>query len=171
MTESAASQLQEKRPVGGELIIPIAGLLFTGYYFTTIVDSPWTAQVSALFVGSFLAVLSLIFIVKAAAMVRRGEADFGMRGVFNDTDIETNRHWLLLLTVAYILVVEWGGFTITTFVFLLAAMLVLNKGNRPAFIALLAAALAFGGYALFIFAFDVRFPVGPFERLMRWLLA
>jgi len=103
--------------------------------------------------------------------VERGEADFGVRGVFNDTDLEFNRHWLLLLTIAYILVVEWGGFTITTFVFLTAAMLVLNKGRRPVFIALLSAAFAFGGYALFIFAFEVRFPIGPFERLVRWLLA
>jgi len=171
MTEATATQRNDDRPIGGELIIPVAGLLFTGYYFTTIIDSPWTAQVSAVFVGSVLVVLSLIFIVKAAAMVRRGEADFGMRGVFNDTDIETGRHWLLLLTIAYILAVEWGGFTITTFVFLMASMLVLNKGRRPAFIAILAAAFAFGGYAVFIFAFDVRFPIGPFERLMRWLMA
>lgn len=170
MTISATSQLHQKLPIGGELIIPVASLLFTGYYFTTIVDSPWTAQVSAFFVGSILALLSLIFIVKAAVMMRRGEADFGVRGVFNDTDIETGRHWLLLLTIAYILVVEWGGFTITTFVFLLAAMLVLDKGRRPVFIALLSAAFALGGYALFIFAFGVRFPIGPFERLMRWLL-
>jgi len=170
MTELAPSHLQEKRPVGGELIIPVASLLFTGYYVSTIVNSPWTAQVSALFVGSFLALLSLIFVVKAAIMVRRGEADFGVRDVFNATDRETGRYWLLLLTVAYILVVEWGGFTITTFAFLTAAMLVLDKGRRPAYIALLAAAFSMGGYALFIFAFDVRFPVGPFERLMKWLL-
>lgn len=170
MTESVASQLQEKRPVGGELIIPVASLLFTGYYFITIVDAPWTAQVSAFFVGTILAFLSLIFIVKATVMMWRGEADFGVRGVFNDTDLETGRHWLLLLTIAYILVVEWGGFTITTFAFLTAAMLVLNKGRRPAFIALLSAAFALGGYGLFIFAFGVRFPIGPFERLMRWLL-
>lgn len=171
MTQNVASPPQEKRPVGGEMIIPVAGLAFTGYYFTTIIDSPWTAQVSAFFVGAILVVLSLVFIVKAAGMVRRGEADYGIRGVFNATDRETGRHWLLALTVAYILIVEWGGFTITTFVFLLTAMLILNKGRRPLFIALLSAAMAFGGYALFIFAFSVRFPVGPFERLMRWLLA
>jgi hypothetical protein len=171
MNQNPASQPQDKRPVGGELIIPVAGLVFTGYYFTTIIDSPWTAQVSAFFVGTILVALSLLFVVKASGMVRRGEADFGVSGVFNATDRETGRHWLLALTVAYILLVEWGGFTITTFVFLLAAMLVLNKGRRPLFITLLSAALAFGGYALFIFAFEVRFPVGPFERLIRWLLA
>jgi hypothetical protein len=171
MTEPTTSQLQEKRPVGGEMIIPVVSIVFTSYYFTTIIGSPWTAQVSAFFVGTILVVLSVVFVVKAAALVRRGEADFGVRGVFNDVDIETGRHWLLLLTVAYILVVEWGGFTITTFAFLMAAMLVLNKGRRPAFIALLAAVFALGGYALFIFAFDVRFPIGPFERLMKWLLA
>jgi hypothetical protein len=171
MTESIALLPREKRPIGGELIIPVASLLFTGYYFATIVTSPWTAQVSALFVGSFLALLSAIFVVKAAAMVRRGEADFGVRDVFSAVDRESGRYWLFLLTVAYILVVEWGGFTVTTFAYLVAAMLVLDKGRRPVYVALLSAAFAFGGYGLFILAFNVRFPVGPFERLMKWLLA
>ncbi len=170
MTQKTVSGTDDKRPVGGELIIPAAAIVFTGYYFTTIVDSPWTAQVSAFFVGTILVALSLMFFVRALAMVRRDEADWGVRGVFNRTDIDTGRHWLLALTVGYILSVEWGGFTITTFLFLMAATLVLNKGRRPVFIALLSAALALGGYLLFVFAFEVRFPVGPFERLMRWLL-
>ena len=44
----------EKPAVGAELVLPVAALLFTIYYFTTIINVPWTAQVSAFFVGTIL---------------------------------------------------------------------------------------------------------------------
>ena len=47
-----------KKSLGPDLIIPVAAILFTLYYFSTIIDSPWTAQVSAFFVGSILLGLS-----------------------------------------------------------------------------------------------------------------
>jgi hypothetical protein len=120
-----------RRPVGGELIIPIAAVAFTLYYFTSIIDSPFEAQVNAFFVGSIL--LGLVAV---------------------------------LLAIGYVAVIAWLGFTLTTFAFLSAAMLTLNDGRRPGFVLGLAAALALGGYLLFIVAFQTRFPVGPFERLM-----
>jgi hypothetical protein len=63
-------------------------------------------------------------------------------------------------------VIEWLGFTLTTFLFLAAGMLLLNDGRRPGFIVGLAAALAIGGYLLFIVAFQTRFPEGPLEQLL-----
>jgi hypothetical protein len=45
-------------------------------------------------------------------------------------------------------------------------MLLLNDGRRPVFILGVAAALALGGYLLFIVAFDTRFPAGPLESLL-----
>ena len=55
----------EKKHLGGDLVIPVAALAFTLYYFSTIIDSPWTAQVSAVFIGAILIVLLLIFIIKS----------------------------------------------------------------------------------------------------------
>ena len=46
-----------KRHIGAQLIIPVAALAFTLYYFSTIINSPWTAQVSAFFIGSILILL------------------------------------------------------------------------------------------------------------------
>jgi hypothetical protein len=45
-------------------------------------------------------------------------------------------------------------------------MLLLSEGRRPGFVLALAAVLALGGWLLFVVAFDTRFPVGPFERLI-----
>jgi hypothetical protein len=69
--------------------------------------------------------------------------------------------------VAYIFVVPWLGFTLTTFLFLALAMTVLNGGRSKGFIAALSAVLAIGGWLLFVVAFETRFPAGPFEMLMQ----
>ena len=160
----------KKRSLGGELIIPVAAIVFTLYYFTTIVDSPWTAQVSAFFVGAVLIALSAAFVIRCAVEVRSGKADLGLGDLFSRADITSGRLTLLGVTLGYILFIEWAGFTITPFVFLFVGMLALNRGRGPGLIAVLAAVMAFGGYLLFILAFDTRFPRGPFETFMKAVL-
>jgi hypothetical protein len=83
----------------------------------------------------------------------------------------TKRLALLALTVGFIFFVQWAGFTITTFIFLGLAMLLLSGTRRWRLIVFLSASLAVGGYLLFILAFDTRFPAGPFEQLMQPLKA
>lgn len=61
MAQQPEAVKAEKKSIGGELVIPIAALLFTFYYFYTIIDTPWTAQVSAFFVGTILIILVAIF--------------------------------------------------------------------------------------------------------------
>ena len=161
----------KKRSLGGELVIPVTAIVFTLYYFSTIVDSPWTAQVSAFFVGAVLIVLSAAFVVRCAVAVRSGKADLGLGGLFSRADLTSGRLALLVVTLGYILFIEWAGFTITTFVFLFAGMLALNRGRSSGLIAALAAIMALGGYLLFILAFDTRFPRGPFETFMKAMLA
>jgi len=167
MADRDVSQSSDRRAIGGELVIPAAGLVFTLYYFSTIADSPWTAQVSAFFIGTILIALIVVFAVRAALMVARGEAEIGFSGLADASDVASGRLWLFLITLGYIVLIDYGGFTLTTFVFLCAAMLTLNKGRRPVFIGVLSFVFSFGGYLLFILAFETRFPVGPFERFMR----
>ena len=175
MSETSAPAAQdsaapEQTSVGGELIIPIAGLLFTIYYFTTITDSPWTAQVSAYFVGAILTLLIGIFLVKTFIAVSSGKADLGLGPLIAPKAFVPKRLILFALTLAYCYLVQFGGFTLTTFAFMTAGMIVLTDGGNKRFIAALCAILAIGGWALFIYAFDTRFPDGPFEQLMEWLL-
>ncbi len=160
----------EKKHLGGDLVIPVAALAFTLYYFSTIIDSPWTAQVSAVFIGSILIFLILIFIVKSVVSLRRGDADLGMDSLLNPRSFILKRLALLGLTLGFVFLVDYGGFTLTTFGFLTLAMLLLSGGRNKRFILILSGGLALGGYLLFILAFETRFPDGPFEQLMERIL-
>ena len=166
MDQDTAPRPPARRPVGGDLIIPIAAIAFTLYYFTTIWDSPWEAQVNAFFVGSILILLVAILLIKIGFELKVGAADLRLGPLIEPVGIGPKRLTLLLLAIGYVAAIGWLGFTLTTFVFLAAAMLVLNGGRRPGFILGLAAALAVGGYLLFMVAFQTRFPEGPLE----WLL-
>ncbi len=170
MNDRADTEKPEKKPMGGELVIPIGALLFTLYYFWTIIDVPWTAQVSAFFVGSILIVLIGLFVFRIIGQVRRGEADLGMGPLVAPVAFIPKRIALFALTLGFCILVNYLGFTITSFIFLTSAMLLLGDGRRKGLIVSLAAILALTGWALFIWAFDTRFPAGPFETLMKGLL-
>ena len=159
-----------KKPLGGDLVIPVSALVFTLYYFSTIIDSPWTAQVGAGIIGVILIALTLIFIARTALAVRSGVADLGLGGLFSRDDIATGRLGLMAVTLLYIVFIEWSGFTLTTFAFLMAAMLILTRGRNKTLIVTLSAVMSLGGYAVFIYAFDTRFPRGPFEAMMKLVL-
>ncbi len=156
-----------KRPVGGELIVPVGAIVFTLYYITTILHGPWEAKANAYYIGSTLMALCALFILRTLLAVRRGEATLGLQRLIEPRNLMVKRLGLLALTVGYIYVVHWGGFTLTTFVFLAASILLLRDGRDRGFVLALSAALALGGYLLFIVAFHTRFPKGPFEILMQ----
>lgn len=160
---------RKKKGVGAELLIPLAALVFTLYYFSTIWNSPWTAQVSAFFIGTILIVLVAVFLIKTSVALLRGHAHLGIGDLLAPRTLMPVRIGLLLITLGYVILVKWGGFTLTTWVFLFGAMLILNRGQRKRLIAVLSAILALSGYLLFIVAFETRFPRGPFENLMRSL--
>ncbi len=169
MDEQAGQGRREKKAIGGELIIPVAALVFTVYYLTTIIDVPWTAQVSAFFVGSILILLLLIFFIRTALSLGRGEVSLREGEIVEPVLFVPRRIVQLALTIGYVLLIQWAGFTITTFVFILLAMLVLNEGRNKGLIFILSAVFSIGGWLLFIVAFETRFPAGPFEQLMKGL--
>ena len=171
MSEKSSHGPRDKTPLGGDLIIPVAAVVFTLYYVSTIIDSPWTAQVSALFVGSILVALCLIFFVLVGIRVWRGEANLSLAPLIHPRTVAPKRALLFVLTVAYIFFIDWAGFTITTFLFLCLGMLLLSGGRNRWFIVGLAAALSVGGYLLFVVAFERRFPEGPFEALYKAAMA
>ena len=159
----------DKKAVGGDLLIPAAAFGFTIYYFWTIWDSPWTAQVNAFLVGTILIILVAIFITRTVLAVRRGSASLRIGNLLAPRELLLTRLGLLITTLGYVIVIQWAGFTLTTCLFLLSAMLILNRGRNLGIVALLSAGLALFGYLLFIVSFDTRFPRGPFEQFMQSL--
>jgi len=158
------------RQIGGELVIPIIAVGFTLYFFSTIWNSPWTAQVSAFAVGGILLLVCAIFFVRCAIWLRRGEGTLGFNNLFTLNDIRTGRIGLLFTTIAYVMFIDALGFTLMTFLFLAVSMLILAKGKNAGFITMISAAMALTGWAVFIWAFDTRFPRGWFETTMQAVL-
>lgn len=158
-----------KKSLGPDLIIPVVAILFTLYYFSTIIDSPWTAQVSAFFVGAILLLLSTAFLVVTGIRVIRGQADLRMGELVAPQAVAVRRLALFVLTVSYIFFIDWLGFTITTFLFIFLGMLLLSGRERANKRLILVLSLVFsvGGYLLFVVAFQRRFPEGPFEQAFK----
>ncbi|MEM9684493.1 MAG: tripartite tricarboxylate transporter TctB family protein [Pseudomonadota bacterium] len=171
--QEAGSAEKAKPSLGGDLVIPVAAVVFTLYYFYSIIDSPWTAQVSAFFNGSILLLLCLILFVRLGLKVARGKASLNLGTLIQPLDVAPKRAVLFVLTVAYIACIDWAGFTITTFLFLTMGMLLLSGRERQnkLFIVALSASLAIGGFLLFVIAFERNFPEGPFEFAFEAMLS
>ena len=162
-------QIQDtkSKSIGSELIIPIVAFLFTVYYFFTIIDAPWTAQVAAFIVGALLIIFVIAFIVRSIKLIKSEGGSLSFEDLIIPKNLVSKRLRILGLTIAFIFTVPYLGFTITTFLFLSVAMMVLSNFQNKRFIILLSAALSLGGYLLFILAFETRFPAGPFETFMK----
>jgi len=160
-----------KRQLGGELVIPALAIAFTIYFFSTIWNSPWTAQVSAFLVGGILLLVCAIFVVRAALMLRTGQGNLGFGNLFTREDITSGRIGLFATTVGYCVLIDQLGFTLTTFLFLSISMFILSKGRNAGFITLISAIMALAGWAVFIWAFDTRFPRGWFETTINAVLS
>jgi hypothetical protein len=139
--------------------------VFTIYYFVTIWDLVWEAQVNGLMIGSALLALIAIFLVRTGLDVARGRATLSLGPLLRPLDVQVKRTALLLLSIAFIALIEWLGFTIAVALFLFCALYALGVRNRVRLIAV-PVLLALAGYLLFIVALDTRFPHGLVERLL-----
>jgi len=160
---------EETRQIGGELIIPVMALVFTLYYISSVIDSPWSAQLNAFMIGSVLIVLVLAFLVYAAREVLLGRASLGMSDLLAPYDILPRRLGFMALSIAYLVAMQWLGFTLTTFLFMAASILLLGGGRRPVVAVLAALVMAAIALGVFVILFQKRFPKGPIEYLVQVL--
>ena len=89
----------------------------------------------------------------------------------NMDDIRTGRIGLMAATLGFCVFIERLGFTLSTFLFLLISMTILAKGRRFGLILGLSTMISLIGWAVFIWAFDTRFPRGWFETTMKAVLS
>jgi hypothetical protein len=165
-----SEEKERRRQLGGELVIPIIAITFTLYYFATIWNSPWTAQVSAFLVGGILLVVCGIFLICCIIWLMRGEGSPGFANLINRDDIHSGRIGLIAATFGFCMFIEQLGFTLSTFLFLLVSMGILAKGQRIGLILGLSALISLVGWLIFVLAFDTRFPRGWFEETMKAML-
>ena len=161
--------------MGGDLVLPVAAVAFTIYYFASIWDSPREAQLAAFLIGSILILLVGIYLVRTLRALVAGRATLGFGDLAGPSWVMPRRLALAGLTVGYVIALDWLGFTLSSFLFLFAGMVVLSeaRGELRRFVhyGTVAAVLSLAGWLLFIVAFDTRFPDGPFERLMAAMFA
>ena len=160
-------QPRERKHRGADLILPALAVAFTVYYLISIQGTPWTAKVSAYLIGTILLALILIMAVKVGIELWRREADLGLGKLLAPREYLVRRAALAVLTIAYTMSLEFGGFTLSTAVFLYVAMILLGGWKIQRMALALALTYAIGGYLLFVVAFQTRFPRGPIESLLQ----
>jgi hypothetical protein len=157
------------RNVLPDLIIPGLALIFAVYYLTTITEVPWIAQASAVLVSGLLLFSIFAFAVRTAYRLNAGTELISWRGLIPDRDLLLKRLTLLCLTIAYVWFLEDLGFTLSTFFFLMLAIMLLSSASHWKKAVAIALAASVIGYIVFIFVFETRFPKGPIERTIEEL--
>lgn len=169
MDEKMDTPKKEKKARGDELVFPLMALAFAFYYLYTIVDLSWEAKINGVLVGSILIFLIAVFLIRTAMDRWQGKISLKLKIFVFKSRPQWTRVWFLLLAVAYVVAIPWGGFTLTTFGYLVAAMLLLGV-RSPLRLFGLSLVLSVSGYLFFITLLDTRFPAGPVERLIEWLM-
>lgn len=152
-----------------DLIIPILAVVYAIYYVASVRAFPFQAQITGLLLGSILGILCTIFFVRFIWQARQSGVRSGWVDLIGEMPIGSRRLVFAGLIPLSILAVPWGGFTLTTFVFLVAGFMLM--GIRPLIRVFIAAATAaIAGWLFFIVLLGARFPQGPFELLMSRLI-
>jgi hypothetical protein len=147
---------------GGDWVIPVIAFAFATYYLYSITDLVWEAKIAAVFVAGMLYLLIGIFALKTVFGLRRGTLKIDFSTLWENGPLFRERALLFGLAVLSVALLPWAGFTLSTFGFLLAAFLWLEK--MPLKTALITAgSLSLAGYILFIAILRTAFPAGPFE--------
>lgn len=148
-----------------ELIIPVTGSLYAVYYIVSVWNFPFQAQLSGVVLAGLFLFFALLFFLRTFGQIVTNRFDWRMAGLLGPTQEHRARAGFLVLVFGYLYLVPWGGFTLTTFVFLLVGSYL--SGLRPWSKALIFAAVgAIGGWVFFILILGTRFPQGPFEQLV-----
>ena len=151
----------------GEIIIPLFGVLFTAYYFSTIIDSPWTAQVNAVLVGSILIIISAIFFFRIFSSYKNGHSVFVFQYQQFLPAIRARQAVFIFITLGYLISIEFIGYTFATVVFFFLSMSLLDNGRQLATKFTLSLIMAAVGYGIFIYLFETRLPEGIIEELLK----
>ena len=153
-----------------DLIIPILAFVFAIYYLTTITEVPWISQASAVTVSCLLGIAILAFIIRTIYRIRKGEEQIVIGHMVTNQTLQIKRVALLILTIAYVFLIEFLGFTLTTFGFIFLGIVLLSSPANWKNAIKIALACAVVGYVVFIYFFQTRFPKGVIEIYLDGLL-
>jgi hypothetical protein len=154
-----------KAPLGADLVIPLLALGFAIYFFWSIADLAWEAKANGVVIGAVLVGLLAVQLARIATDVTRGRGDLRADPLWRPRDVFAKRLGMVLVTVAFIALLETLGLTLSLLLAMAAALAIMGvrKLSTIAWISLVVSAAA---YILFIAVLDSAFPHGPIEKLL-----
>ena len=159
-----------KAPLGADLVIPLLALGFAIYFFWSIADLAWEAKANGVVIGSALVALVVVQVARIALKVAKGEGDLRTDPLWQPREVLGKRIGMVLVTVAFIALLQLLGLTLSLLVAMAAALTIMGvrRVSTVLWISFGVAALA---YTLFIAVLDAGFPHGPVEQLLARLFA
>jgi hypothetical protein len=157
--------VRPKAPLGADLVIPLLALGFAIYFFWSIVDLAWEAKANGVVIGAVLIGLVALQLVRIAADVAKGRGDLRADPLWRPGDAFAKRLGMVLVTVAFIALLETLGLTLSLLVAMAAALAIMGV-RKLSTIAWISAAVSAAAYILFIAVLDSAFPHGPIEKLL-----
>lgn len=165
MLPTAEGGAKAQQGVGGDFIIPLLAVAFTLYYFATVWDLSWEAKADGLAIGWALILLVAMLVIRTGVRLARRRATIAADALIFPLHVQARRLALLLALVAFILVLPYLGFTLSTFLFMSASMLILGVRRARPLLAV-SSGVAAGGFLLFMVLLETHFPRGLIERLL-----
>ena len=156
----------KKIPLAAELIIPVGGTIFAIYYLYTIWSLPWQATTAGFAIISGMAIVILSLTFRYVRLVRSGEAEFSFGELLYPLNMLGKRVAVLVAALGYIFIMPYLGFTLSVFVFVFVAVMILAGARYFLTALMLGLGMSIGGYILFIVFIRARFPHGPFENFV-----
>jgi hypothetical protein len=153
-----------KAPLGADLVIPVLALGFAIYFFWSIADLAWEAKANGVVIGTVLIGLVALQLVRIALRVAKGEGDLRADPLWRPGDVFAKRVGMVLVTVAFIVLLETLGLTLSLLLAMAAALAIMGV-RKLSTIAWISVAVAAAAYLLFIVVLDSAFPHGPIEKL------
>jgi hypothetical protein len=154
-----------KAPAGADLVIPLLALGFAAYFFWSIADLAWEAKANGVIIGSILVALVLLQVARIGMRVARGEADLRTDPLWQPRDVLGKRAGMVLVTLAFIVLLQALGLTLALFVAMAAALWIMGV-RKPARLLGISFGVAAAAYLLFIAVLDAGFPHGLIEKIL-----
>jgi Tripartite tricarboxylate transporter TctB family len=154
-----------KTPLGADLVIPLLALGFAIYFFWSITDLAWEAKANGVVIGAALIALVVLQVARIALAVARGEGDLRTDPLWQPRDVLLKRVGMVAVTVAFILLLQVLGLTLSLFAAMAVALWLMGVRRIPVVLGI-AFGVAAAAYLLFIAVLDAGFPHGVIEKLL-----
>lgn len=159
-----------KAPLGADLVVPALALGFATYFFFSIADLAWEAKANGMMIGAVLVLLVGIQVGRTVMALARKRGNLRFDPLLQPRDALAKRVGMVLLTVVFIVAVQWLGLTLALFLALTAGLYLMGV-RRRARLFWVAFAVAACVYLLFIALLDTDLPHGPVEHAVAAAMA